>query len=134
MRKTTTTLLIILCACGAALAQQGTVKGMISDTTEQKELPNAVIAVLKKSDSTLQGFARSRADGAFTIKNLPPGDYLLMVTYPKFADYVEPFSLPKDTLLTLGKISLIRRSALLQEVIVTQKIAAIRMKGDTLEF
>ena len=134
MRKTTTTLLIILCACSATLAQQGSVKGMISDTTEQKELPNAVIAALKKADSTLQGFTRSRADGAFTIKNLPPGDYLLMVTYPRFADYVEPFSLQKDSLLALGKINLIRRSTLLQEVIVTQKMAAIRMKGDTLEF
>lgn len=137
--KKTLTLLLIPCAFGTAVAQQATVKGTISDKTEQKDLSNAVIAVLKKSDSTMQAFTRSHADGAFIIKNLPPGDYLLMVTYPKFADFVEPFSLPKDstrkdTLLAMNRISLIRKSDLLKEVIVSQKVSAIRMKGDTLEF
>src|SRR5437016_1541248 len=88
MRKSTITLLLTLALAGAAQAQQSTVKGVIKDTSEQKELPNAVIAVLRQSDSVLQSFTRSQPNGVFILKNLPPGQYLLMVTYPKFADYV----------------------------------------------
>ncbi|MBS1566364.1 MAG: TonB-dependent receptor, partial [Bacteroidetes bacterium] len=133
-------LLMTLCVCTSAIAQQATVKGTVRDTSEQKIMPNAVVAVLKKSDSTLSAFTRSDKDGAFVIKNIPPGDYLLMVTYPRFADYVEPFSLRRDslrstdTLLQMGTLGLIRKSKLLEEVIISQKVSAIRMKGDTLEF
>jgi hypothetical protein len=134
MRKSTILLHLILCTCGAVSAQQGTIKGVIRDTSEQKELPNAVIAVLRQSDSIMQAFTRSQPGGAFIIKNIPPGQYLLMVTYPKFADYIEPFSIKSDSLFSFGPISLIRKSELLKEVIVTQKASAIRMKGDTLEF
>lgn len=134
MRKSTIILLLTLALAGIARAQQSTVKGVIKDTTEQKELPNAVIAVLRQSDSVLQAFTRSQPNGVFMLKNLPPGQYLLMVTYPRFADYVEPFSLKADSLFSFGPISLIRKSDLLKEVIITQKASAIRMKGDTLEF
>src|SRR3954462_1065225 len=98
MKKTTLALLFMLCAMGAAMAQQFAGKGIVNDTTEQKPLSNAVIAVLKKSDSVMQAFTPSRPDGGFTIKKLPPGDYLLMVSYPKFADFVEAFSLKNDSL------------------------------------
>jgi hypothetical protein len=127
-----------LCLCGLlmlhlAFSQSVTVTGSIGDTTEHKSLSNAVISLLRPADSVLVVFTRSKEKGDFTLKNISPGSYLVMITYPKFADYVEQLKIgTTDT--DLGKINLIRKSELLKEVVVTQKLGAIRMKGDTLAF
>jgi len=116
-----------------AFSQSVTVTGSIGDTTEHKSLSNAVISLLRPADSVLVVFTRSKEKGDFTLKNISPGSYLVMITYPKFADYVEQLKIgTTDT--DLGKINLIRKSELLKEVVVTQKLGAIRMKGDTLAF
>ena len=114
-----------------AFAQSGKIKGSIGDTTEHKPLSNAVVSLLRPKDSVLIVFARSKENGDF-ILNAPSGSYLLMVTYPKFADYVEEIKIEGE--LDRGKINLIRKSELLKEVVVSQKLGAIRMKGDTLAF
>ncbi|ULQ57581.1 TonB-dependent receptor family protein [Flavihumibacter rivuli] len=115
-----------------AVAQQAQLKGSIADTAENKPLSNAVISLLTK-DSVLVSFVRSDAQGRFTLPVRSKGQYLLMVTYPRFADYVDELNLAGES-MDLGKINLIRKSALLEEVVVSQKLGAIRIKGDTLEF
>ena len=78
-------------------------------------------------------FTRTKDHGEFELNNVQPGSYLLMVTYPKFADYLEEIKINGNE-VDLGKINLIRKSELLKEVVVSQKLGAIRMKGDTLAF
>jgi len=135
MRKLTTLLLIlVICISLPSFAQQTTIKGNVGDTSEKKELVNAVISVLRKSDSVLVSFTRSKNKGEFTIGNLQKGDYIIMISYPKFADYVESLPIKDDKEIDLGKINLIRKSDLLKEVVVSQKMGAIRIKGDTIEF
>ena len=135
MRKLTTLLLILaICISLPSFAQQTTIKGNVGDTSEKKELVNAVISLLRKSDSVLVSFTRSKSKGEFTISNLQKGDYIIMISYPKFAVYVESLPIKGDKEIDLGKINLIRKSDLLKEVVVNQKMAAIRIKGDTIEF
>ncbi len=135
MGRLTIPLLVLgICFSLTSFAQQITLKGNVRDTSEKKELVNAVISVLRKSDSVLVSFTRSRLKGDFEIGNLQKGDYILMISYPKFADYVEPISIKEDNIVDLGNLSLIRKSDLLKEVVISQKIGAIRIKGDTLEF
>src|SRR6478672_9242378 len=83
-------LLLILCFHVVLVySQTGSVRGSVIDTTEKKKISNAVIAILRKSDSVLIKFTRSDKDGIFSIRNLPPGNFILRVSHPEFADYVD---------------------------------------------
>ncbi len=56
-----------------------------------------------------------------------------MVIHPAYADYVDELEI-KDANINLGNIFMTLKSQLLQEVIVTGKISAVRIKGDTIEY
>jgi hypothetical protein len=56
-----------------------------------------------------------------------------MITYPAYADYVDIIT-TTNGITDLGKIPVITKATLLQEVIVKQTIGSIRMKGDTTEY
>ncbi len=128
----------LVCSCIlfsiTSFAQNASIKGSVRDTLNEQNLSNAVIALLYSKDSVLYTFTRSNKDGNFELNNLQSGEYLLMVTSPKFVDYLHPLTLSSDTLVNLGKLSITTKARLLEEVIVQQKIAAIRMRGDTVEF
>lgn len=134
MKKLAGFLLLLLLAYGSALGQQGSVSGTVSDTSEHTALSRAVVSILKSSDSVLVAFTRTDAGGRFRIDSLPAGKFLLMVSYPKYADYIDEITIVAQKDLPISNIAIIRKSQLLEEVVVKQRIAAIRVKGDTLEF
>ena len=70
-----------------------TVKGKIADTAAKSNLLNTSISVLNAKDSILRAFTRAGADGSFAVNNLGKGKFILLVTYPGYADYVEQFAL-----------------------------------------
>lgn len=127
-------LIIFLIVTHCCFAQQATVKGNVSDTLNRVQLSNAVVALLHAKDSILYQFTRSNEQGNFELKNARQGKYLLLISYPAFADYVEPLTLSDTSVVQLDKIMLTLKSRLLHEVVVQQKVAAIKMKGDTTEF
>jgi len=131
MRKTVFALLLLGFA-QVSLAQS-LVKGRVSDTLEKKSLQNAVVSILKKSDSTLVNFARTSKNGEFTISNVLPGSYVLLVTYPKFADFADVIEVKSEHETDLGSIPLTLKAKLLDAVII-KSAGAIRIKGDTTEF
>lgn len=111
---------------------QPSIKGKITDTLEKRTLENAVVSLLRKSDSTLYKFTRSNKNGEFSIANLMTGKYFLLITYPRFVDYTDEVDIngsDKD----LGNIFLTSQSKLMDEVVIRQNIA-IRIKGDTIEY
>ncbi|NSL91202.1 outer membrane beta-barrel protein (plasmid) [Chitinophaga sp. Mgbs1] len=114
--------------------QQAVIKGNVTDTLNHVKLSNAVVALLQAKDSILVTFTRSAATGNFQLDNIPAGKYLLLITYPSFADYVEPVTLSDTSVHNTGSIMLTLRSRLLHEVVIQQKVAAIKIKGDTTEF
>ncbi|MES2004114.1 MAG: outer membrane beta-barrel protein [Bacteroidota bacterium] len=118
----------------SALAQQSSLKGTITDTLNKQNLSNAVISVLRVKDSVLVKFTRTDAQGNFELKNLRSGNFILMVSYPSYADYVDKITVEAGKDQVLGNLPLITKANLLQEVIVRQRISAIRVKGDTTEY
>lgn len=124
-------LLLSATLCGVQ-AQQATLKGQVRDTAEKKPLPFAVISLLHKKDSTLATFTRTDKSGQFRFNGLATGKYMLMISYPKFADYVDEIEL-KDPEHNLATVPLTHKSLLLKEVIIRSG-QAIRIKGDTTEF
>lgn len=117
-----------------AVAQRGPVSGSLVDTSDNRSLQHAVISLIRKSDSTLMHFARSDESGKFILPLVDTGTYILLVTYPQYADYADVLAVNTSSSRQLKPIILTPKSQLLEEVIVRQGIAAIRMKGDTLEF
>ena len=118
--------------CQNITAQTSSLKGTVKDTLEKKVLTNAVVALLSKKDSSLYKFTRSGKDGSFQFIDVMPGKYMLLVSYPKFADYTEDIAIkPEPT--ELGLVALTQRSQLLQTVLI-KSAGAIRIKGDTTEF
>jgi hypothetical protein len=127
-------LIVSLSLAESSQAQLLSINGTINDTINKQKLHNTSISILKAKDSTLIKFTRSNKEGNFEIKDLPAGEYVAMITHPTYADYYDKVVLAADKNADLGTISMTLKSRLLQEVFVKQTIAAIRLKGDTIEY
>ena len=112
-----------------AIAQNSTVSGNIKDTSSHVSVKNAVVALLTPKDSVLKGFTRVKDDGSYSISNVEPGNYILSVTHPVFADFVDDITV-KSPNEKLALIALTPKSKLLEAVILKSG-NPIRLKGDT---
>jgi len=130
--------LLVFVAClimQSAFAQnQILIKGKVTDSTEKKELQNASINIISAKDSILVGSTRANKDGQFNLFAKSEGKYILMITYPQYADYIDKIEIANGQELNLGTVYLNTKAYLLKEVIVRNTISAIRVKGDTTEY
>jgi hypothetical protein len=135
MKHTLWAVLICLLSISAKAQTAYSVKGSVADTSMMAPLVNTSVSVLNAKDSTLVKFTRTNNEGEFAIGNLKSGKYLLLVTYPKYADYVDNFALDSSKQsIDFKRISMLLKSKLLADVIIKGKVAAIKIKGDTTEF
>jgi len=111
------------------------VKGEVIDTAAKVRLENSSIVVLNAKDSTLRAFTRAGTTGSFAINNLQKGKFIILISYPGYADYVEPFTLDSaKTSHDFGRLNMLLKAKLLADVIIKGKAQAIKIKGDTTEF
>lgn len=111
------------------------VKGSIVDSVLNTRLTNATVSVLNAKDSTLLKFVFVKEGGGFIIPNLKAGDFILLVSYPAYADYVEVFKLDAmHPLHNFNAINMQLKSRLLHNVVIKGTVNAIKIKGDTTEF
>lgn len=119
----------------SASAQNISIRGNIADSTAHIKLYNAVVSVLRANDSVLLNFTRTQKDGSFELNKLQAIKSIIMVSYPNYADFIDTLTiLPSQKVIDLRNIYLETKTHLLQEVIVKQRVAAIKVKGDTTEF
>lgn len=134
MTKPVLCFLFLWMAALCSFGQTASIKGTVIDTSENRNLAHSVISLLRQKDSVLVSFTRSDSVGAFRLAPVAAGAYIIMVTYPGYADYVDLLQVKDSAELILDSLILTPRSTLLEAVIVRQQVAAIRMKGDTLEY
>src|SRR5688500_17755191 len=137
MKKLTALLVVLFAISLSVFSQDAALKGTVIDTSEKRNLSNAVIGVLRPADSVLVTFTRSDKNGHFTLKLSPAQareKYIIMVTRPSYADYFDRVEITKGAPVDLGTIAMTLKSQLLQEVVVQHKLGAIRIKGDTTEY
>jgi hypothetical protein len=117
-------------------AQNVQVKGAVVDTSAKANVPEASVVLLRAKDSVLVTDTRSNKEGIFSFNDVKSGSYILLITHHKFVDFVEKFDIDsRSQVKSFDKIYLTQKSVLLQEVAINfRKAAAIRFKGDTLEF
>jgi hypothetical protein len=116
----------------ATFAQISSIKGTVKDTTEKKVLSLASVNILRAKDSVLVKTVRTSNNGEFSIASLPVGNYIIMVSYPQYADFTDKIVV-EGTPLTLS-IAIDTKAHILKEVIVKNTVSAIRVKGDTTEY
>ena len=126
---------IVVTLCSLTIQSFGQsygIQGTLKDSSANTHEANAVISILSQKDSTLIKFTRSNSAGQFSINGIQKGDYILLITYPRYADYVEFFELGISPVHRFNELYLSKKATLLKEIIITQ--AAIRIKGDTTEY
>ncbi len=117
------------------MAQQSIhIKGQVTDSAEKKQLQYASITILRSKDSILAGSARADKDGNFQLQVPKEGKYILMISYPQYAAFVDKVDLLNGQELNLNTIYLNTKAHLLKEVIIKSTVSAIRIKGDTTEY
>ncbi len=130
MLKTRLLILFSLLYVNALFAQPSVLSGRVVDTTEKANLKNASVSLLRSTDSVLLRFVRSGNDGSFSMPVPKNGNYILLITYPDYADHADFVEVEGNT--DLGAINMLTKAVLLQNVIV--RASPVRMKGDTLSF
>ncbi|MCX6319190.1 MAG: outer membrane beta-barrel protein [Bacteroidetes bacterium] len=131
MIKTVFLSFVLLLVAFPLFAQKATISGTVTDTAEKKNLSLASVTLLRKADSTLVSFTRAGVNGKFQLPQADTGKYVILITYPRFADYMDDVQVQGNT--DLGNILMTMKSKLLDEVVL-KTVAAIRIKGDTTEF
>jgi len=112
-----------------------TIRGIVQDTLAGQKLRNATISVLNAKDSTLYTFTRAAENGSFTISPMRAGNFILLLTYPEYVDYVYPFRLDETKReMDFQHINMKLKATLLNEVLIKGQTIAIKIKGDTTEF
>lgn len=116
----------------ATFAQYTTVSGTVKDTTEKKNLALASVNILRAKDSVLVKTVRTSSKGEFSITSLAVGTYIIMVSYPQYADFTDKITVGATP--TVLDIAIDTKAHILKEVIVKNTVSAIRVKGDTTEY
>ncbi len=131
--KATLFLLAAIIISPMLFAQSG-ITGSLSDTINQVPMQNSAVMLLHQKDSVLYRFTRSDKQGNFSFSHADTGSYLLLITHHTYADYIDRIQVKDSSTINLGSIAMTLQANILQEVFVKQQIAAMRMKGDTLEY
>ncbi|WP_300601939.1 outer membrane beta-barrel protein [Niabella sp.] len=133
MKKIALPLLIFLFVSKGVFSQKELALTVI-DTSTQKPVVGATVSILGGQDSILLVFGYTDNGGSFKFSNLKDKKYVLLISSTGYVDYADIIALKSATLTDLGKVILTPKAKLLEEVVVRQKIAAIRIRGDTTEY
>lgn len=126
--------LLLLLFPTLVLAQKNIqIKGAVYDTASKKGLAFATVSLVSAKDSTLINFTRADSSGAFVLKQVSKGSYLLSASYVGFIPVWKNIDITNETELNLGTIAMtdITNSS---AVIVNTKRPPVVINGDTLEF
>ncbi|HEY8388485.1 MAG TPA: outer membrane beta-barrel family protein [Parasegetibacter sp.] len=113
--------------------EKGNLKGKLVSKDDRQALENATINLLKAADSTTVNYKVSEKDGTFTLKSVPYGNYILMVTFIGHDVFEKRVELNKPD-LDLGELELLPAATDLDEIVITHTPPPIVVKEDTLEF
>ena len=117
----------------SAQVNKSTFSGVVIDESDLP-IPGATVMVLNAADSTLAQFSSSNTQGSFTVKNIPPGDYLLNITFLGMQAIYQPITAGQVAETDLGKIKLSAANTILNEVEVKADFVPVEIHKDTISY
>ena len=106
--------------------------GVVVDSTGAR-LPGATVVALTREDSVLTRFSTTNGDGAFTLRRVSEGMYILQITFVGFRTHRQDMDLSSGD-YDAGTIVLERSTVELDELVVGAEHIPIVVKADTLEY
>lgn len=130
------TILFVFFQTALSQANQGTITGRLLDSTDQKPVSLATVAIYQVKDSSLITYRLSDPAGLFRVPGLPLNDSLrIIITRVGLAVYRQNFLLTKENpQLNLDTITMTPEVMALDEVLVIAEAPPIIVKNDTIEF
>jgi len=126
---------LLLCTAPVFAQSSYSIKGAAVDTDQFIKLYNANIVIINAKDSILRKFTRATENGSFSINGMASGKYIILVTYPEYADYAETFTLDAaHPTHDFRNINMRLKEKILKEVLIKGEVQAIKINGDTTEF
>ncbi|EEI93685.1 hypothetical protein HMPREF0765_0837 [Sphingobacterium spiritivorum ATCC 33300] len=108
------------------------ITGEVIDIKDKAKLEKASVVLLRSRDSVMQSFDRTGENGKFSITPKDTGEYLLIINYPQYADFVKKIHI-QDQPIDIGPVNMSKTAILLEEAQVTGRIPVV-IKGDTIEY
>lgn len=132
-------LLIILMThiTSMVVAQQNgiDITGTIVEQGSNIPIEQATVRLLNKKDSSMVRGVASSKEGAFTLKNVKSGNYLLNVSFIGYSPIYKTIRItPNRRGVNLGKIELSDEAIELSEAVVTGKAPEVTVRNDTIEY
>lgn len=125
--------LLFLVTTGSVSAQDRyDVTGVVVDSAGVG-LQGATVVALTAADSTLTKFATANSDGAFTLRRVPVGDYILQITFVGFRTIQNDFTLDEAD-YDAGRFVMDIQTEELDELVVSAEHIPMVVKKDTLEY
>ena len=112
-----------------------TISGLLYDIDLNEPVMQGSIRVLNPSDSTLVTGSISDLNGRFKVASIKGGDYITHISFIGMNDVYRNISLKGEkSTLDMGRVEMSASSILMNEVVVTEKIAEVKMLNDTIEY
>lgn len=129
--KALSVLLFALFISSQAFAQHD-LSGQVTDTAIAP-IEFATVSLLNPNDSTLAFFGITNATGAFEIKNIDKGNYLVQVAFLGYRTHYRNVDIPTAG-NSMGRIALKELDRQLNEVEITGERVPLMIKKDTIEY
>lgn len=108
---------VLLMAAQAVSGQKTSITGTVNDEKNDQPLEYASVAVFRANDSALVTGVVTNAKGGFMLEKIKPGNYYIRVLYMGYTTrFIGNIALEQGRQLSLGKITLARGSAMLEQV------------------
>lgn len=128
-------LVISLFMCVATVAQRAQVTGRVLDSEEGEALVYATVQLMKPDSTSMVTGGTTNGRGAFQIKNVAAGSYVVKISYIGYRNFVRSLVVKEGQLETqVGTVLLTPLSVQLKAAVVEGQVRQIEMKDDTLVF
>lgn len=117
------------------MAQRAQVSGRVLDSEEGEALAYATVQIMKADSTSMVTGGTTNGRGAFAIKNVPVGSYVVKISYIGYHNFFRPLTVKEGQLeAQVGTVLLTPSSVMLQAAVVEGQVRQIEMKDDTLMF
>jgi hypothetical protein len=126
--------LLFVLFTSTVLAQNSSIKGIVYDDANNKQLEYASVVLLNASDSSNVAFTFTEPNGSFEFKEVPYGNYVVQVFYTGYELFGKTLTTSAAHTGDLGQIRLKASSMTLSTAFIEAKAIPVVIKDDTIVY